>query len=360
MVLQGLKHFMFLGWISGAIRIKSPKGVPEAVPKKHPFSLLFLILLITNMIIRLDFYLILRNSSPKEESAVTRFLYFSMLIGESVFDIFFRSTLLLRSKLVVRFLKTLEADMKKFAEYIHLSERDRKGWKFCARLIHLSLLFHLVSGALNTNWVSKILSYSGKRGSFLLKFIPEPLYIILFFVIGELPILFSISFAFATVIVTTFHLLWIFYDFCESMEEQVLAYNGKENLALVKTHLGELDSVFSVTATAIKMQNEEDGEPRKRRLVIGEPMSVDKLVGKLEHLKLICGQFDKVCGTILLGLIVRAVYVLVSSANSILLYSNPENMAERKAKYILDLFLFIMEISQLWLLPLGYMFKTKV
>lgn len=353
MVLQGLKDATFLGWTFGVLLIKSPKGVPEPAVRKSPFTVFLLILFFLNLLIRFDFYMT-HTINLKGQSMVEKFLVLSLLVGESCFDCYFRANLVLRSKLVIRFLKTLETDMKKFAPTLQLPDTDRKEWVFSERLVWSTLIFHFTAGAFTTYWASYVLAWSSsKSGGFLiLRVLPETLYAIIFYFLGEVPVICSISVAFSIVIVCTFHVLWIFYDFCESLDQQIGIHNAKadQDLSFAKHHLGELDfSLFSVAANALQQQRQKQ-----------EPLGTDKLIGKLEHLKLVCGLYDKVCGPLVLGLIVRAVYVLISTANSILLYENPDGSLEKTAKHYLDMFLFPTEIIQLWLLPLGTTFKRKV
>lgn len=360
MVLQGLQHSIYLGWCSGVLLLKSPRGAPEPFQKKHPLTLLFLLIYLLNLFFRLDFYL-LQNSALQNESSVTKFLDLSFLVGETCFDLFFRLTFYFRSKLLVKFIKGLESDMKKFAPSLQLSSKDRNSWKLSVRLVWAILIFHVVAGILVTVWFSNVLTtpfLPFAPATNLLYFLPNSLRSILFYFLGQLPLTCSISVAFSLVVVTTFHILWIFYDFCDTLEEQICIYNGMveqettTQLGFAEQALGKVQpfSVFSVAA-ALKRPTPEKS---------GKPLGMDKLVGKFEHLKLICGQYDKICGHLLLGLIVRAVYVLISTANSILLYDNPNSVTEKRLKHVLDLFVFPTELAQLWLLPMGAAFRSKM
>lgn len=247
--------------------------------------------------------------------------------------------------------------MKKFGSSLVLPANEKKDWKVNERLVWSTLLFHFVAGILETFWFSRVLN-GYQHGRLLLFFLPESLHVTLFYFLGELPLTCSISVTFSLVIVTTFHVLWIFYDFCDTFQKQIEIYNEQvpfdhqSQMGFVSQTFGEVSdfSVFSVATTVVKIQKQNR-----------TPLGIDKMMGKLEHLKLVCGQYDKICGPLLLGLIVRAVYVLISTANSILLYDNTRgDELSKRAKHWLDLFIFFTELVQLWLLPMGALFRNKI
>lgn len=349
MVLQGFKWFSYLGWFSGILLLKSPRGLPSPFQKKHPFTIFIILVYLLNLLFRIDFYST-QLVNLREESMVATFLDLSLLIGETCFDAFFRLTFFLRSKLLVKFLKALEADLKKFGPSLNLSEKEESDWKFSKRLVWATLLFHTISGIISSICFSRAI----KPNISFLDFLPESLHTLLYYFLGELPLTCTLSVTFSLVLVATFHILWIFYDFCETLQDEIIIYNAafekETQWGFAKQTLGELDfSVFSVTASVIQQKDQDK-----------KPIGKDKLISKLEHLKLVCSQYDKFCGHLLLGLIVRAVYVLISTANSILLYDNPKKDSYKDGKHWLDVFTFITELGQLWLLPMGAAFSKKI
>jgi hypothetical protein len=214
--------------------------------------------------------------------------------------------------------------------HFNLGGRSNKNYK---NLIIIVQLYHGIGAVITSIWVATVVS----KDSRLLGFIPSAVYPVIFFLFGAIPLTCSFFVSFAFVVSTTIHIKCIFEDFCNYFEEQI-SLHEEQVLNPMKRDLGEIYSIQNSS----KMMG-----------------SNDQILSKFEHLKLLCSQYDKICGPLLLGLLVRAVFVLISSANTILLYNGSVNEKKRITLF-LNVYHFVTEMSQLILLQLGYRMHRKV
>jgi len=332
MVLKGFSKSTFFGWFTGALLLKSPRGIPAQFVRKSPYTVFIIALNAVTAIVSIDFY-IQYSSATQSQPMLTRFLNYSVVLAYIVFDIYFRLCFFFRAKLVPRFLKALENDMNKIS--LPFSHYEEKNWKFYNRLIWFIDSYHYLGAVIKTLWISQVLP-----NAYLLGFIPPIMYYVVYFVfIGILQAASTLTSA-AFVVITTFHVLWVFEDFSYDVEEQIRIHDGEKprlNANYVIAFLGDVKGMSETPGTS---------------------QFTKKLLSKFEHLKMLCNMYDKICGPLLLGLMVRAVFMLISCANSIMLFQG-EN-GESIIKYYMDIFNFFVELSHLLFLEMGALVHRKV
>lgn len=338
MVLEGFSSALYVGWVSGVLPLKSPKGPPTPSPMKSVHTVATFLGYVVMTLLWVDFHIRhLKVLQKDKDNSVEKFLSLSLFIGASIFDLYFRLCFLLRVKIVARFLKALETDMVKMTPFTRLvSPEGRRTWNNYKNLIFVVHTYHCLGAVITSLWVAALIPDDTK----LLGFIPKSVYPIIFFLFAAVPLVSSFFVSFSLVICTTSHIEWVFADFCKFFEEQI-DHHEQQLLNPMKRDLGE---IYSITGS-------------KTNKNVGSNADV---LNKFEHLKLICSQYDKICGPLLLGLLVRAVFILISSANTMLLYDGAHGAEHKRIKLILNVYHFVTEMSQLVLLQLGHVMQSKV
>lgn len=318
----------------GNIFVKRPWGLPKYSCMCHPHFIYSIILNGCNAFLWYDFYYKITSELLEEHSLVDKILFVALIISFNFFDVFFRVVLIIYRKQIPKLLVELET--VKFAQVHNDFEKCRK---FYCLFRLLLLLPRLVCPVIILCWYYQNVP---AKSSIL----PNTTwYYISFFIFAEIPIMLSIIFIYDLILVTTFCIIRTFEDFARSTHEAIIS----------RCHL------FSETGSSQNFSIEQKNgiSPTPSFVVINDADSIQAVtkdgLRKFENLETLSKKYDRVIGPLIFGIIVRSVFMIVHSANS-LLFAEPV-MESRKQGFIKDAFdvlMLIIELSQLLtLLQLG-------
>ncbi|CAL8074389.1 unnamed protein product [Orchesella dallaii] len=293
-------------------------------------------------------------------SLTERIMAEAVVLVTVIFDIYFRFNFYRLSTRLVELLKALE-----YPKYKPLNALFRKCWK--SHKISLWILAvprYMLAFTIVCAYAAMTVSYPDSAF-----FIPRYWYFVLFTMFTAVPHVTSVIFAYDLIVITTFHMLWTFEDYCAHLEDHIykgyflrkrLSLNPTPSLRSLQIPVGDQQDGYlhqkqrktSAKRFSLATPNEFRNLKRLSDAEEGkgfEKMSFNCFVERFDWIRGLTEKYDRVMGPIILGVVVRCVFSIVHSVNSIMLKSG-EQVFLKTWYHVL---LLLVEASQLVILKLG-------
>lgn len=358
MVLSGLGFSSWQAWLTGVYFVKKPWGLPSPTGFCcHPYVVFALTLNIISYGFWCDCQIKLHPLS-RNFSLTERILAEAVVLVGAIFDVFFRFNFYRFNVELGELLRALEQPKHK-----PMYSKIRKCWKFHKISLHILTVPRYV---LTITLVGAYGTITSAYPDSEFYYLPRHLYFILFTIFTAIPSVCSVIFAYDLIVITTFHMLWTFEDYCGHLEDHI--YRGllirrriSRNPSLIslqmspgKTSAGEDTNCNNIVATNEfrHLKRISDAEEGKGF----EKLSFNGFVERFDWINSLAETYDRVIGTIILGVVVRCVISFVHAINAIMIRKEKELYLKVWYHGIL----LVTEASQLVILKLGSEIHQRV
>lgn len=359
MVLSGLTFSSWQAWLVGVYFVKKPRGLPSSTGFCfHPYVVYALTLSIVSYAFWVDCLVKLYPISS-QLSLTAKILADAVILVTAVFDLYFRLNFYRLNTRLPELLIALEQP-----KYRPLNALFRKCWKgHKLSLYGLAVPRYILAFTLVCSYGFVTSHYP--ESAFC---VPRYLYFPLFILFTAVPSVSCIIFAYDLIVITTFHMLWTFEDYCAHLEDHIYkGYFVRKRVSLNPTPSVRSFALSPASSKAHKnIGNDCNGTTEFRNLKRlsdaeegkgFERMSFNCFVERFDWIHGLVDKYDRCIGPIILGVVVRCVFCIVHAVNAIALKTASQEMGLKSWYHVLVL---LVEASQLVILKLGSEIHERV
>ena len=362
MALDGLCLPKFLGWITGLLFVRKPWGDYVFTSYLHPYTIFALSINIVFGLLWKDFYSAF-YPTLKGQPLTRKLLSLSGTAGFHFFYAYTRWVYLLSAKRMSRLVQSLTKTLNGI-------KPSGRVWFWGVRSLWFLLLFQTglaLTYACSFYQTSQSDDQAVSQSSIFFPRQKRPWwYFIIFFSLATFPVAISIYFTFGFIFILTLGILRVFDEFCKSVADiygsdcNLLQRSGVNQQEHEQRRKNSDTFIINMMDHTESNMNTSDADlsvaiirDRFRAADTSDSSMLEmkaELLERFEKVKDIFDQYDMIVGPLLLGMLVRNVFVVINDVTAIVINWNPYKFDVVKGCNVLNL---CGDLAQFCVLELG-------